>query len=99
MEPSGGNGEAGRIGILWKPREVALSGFLATPNSLSVDFHILGTIIRGLLTNVYGPPRAEQKLSFLELLTNLKIASADKPWILGGDFNLIRNLDEKKGGI
>ena len=29
----------------------------------------------------------------------LKLALGGKPWILGGDFNLVKNIDEKKGGI
>ena len=52
-------GEAGGMGILWNPREVNLSGIVATPFSLSVYFHILGTRIKGFLTNVYGPPMEE----------------------------------------
>ena len=52
-------GAAGGLRILWNPWEVNLSGFIATSFSLSVDFHILGTRIKGFLTNVYGPPRVE----------------------------------------
>ena len=29
----------------------------------------------------------------------LKLASRGKPWILGWDFNLVKNLDRKNGGI
>ena len=92
-------GAAGGLGILWKLREVHLSGFLATPCTLTADFHIISTRIRGVISNVYGPPRAEQKPAFLESLTDLKSLVQDKAWIVGGDFNLIRILDEKKGGI
>ena len=87
------------IGILWNPREVALSEFTAMDFSLLVAFQILGTSTRGFMTNVYGPPRAEQKVKFLESLGMLKLALGGKPWILRGEFNLVRNLDEKKGGI
>ena len=52
-------GAAGSLGILWNPQEVHLSGFLASPYMLLDDFHIIGTIIRGVISNVYGPPRAE----------------------------------------
>ena len=52
-------GAAGGMGILWNPRVVLLSGFLATTCTLSTDFHILGTRIWGVISNVYGPPRAE----------------------------------------
>ena len=92
-------GAAGGIDILWNPQEVNLSGFVATSFFLSVDFHILGTRIRGFFTNIYGPPKVEQKLSFLDSPNFIKKTSEDKPWILGGDFNLIGTLEEKKGGI
>ena len=92
-------GAAGGLGILWNPREVHLSGFLATPCILTADFHIIGTRIRGVISNVYGPPRVEQKLAFLESIFDIKSLVEDKAWVLGGDFNLIRNLDGKKGGI
>ena len=51
-------GVAGGLGILWNPREVNLSILLENSFSLSVDFHILGTRIKGFLTNVYGPLKA-----------------------------------------
>ena len=89
-------GAAGGLGTLWNPCVVLLSGFPATTCTLSADFHILGTRIRGVISNVYGPPRPEQKPAFLESLMNLKALVKGKSWIIGGDFNLIRILDEKK---
>ena len=62
-------GVAGGLGILWNPREVNLSILLENSFSLSVDFHILGTRIKGFLTNVYGPLKAEHKFSFLDSLS------------------------------
>jgi len=58
------------MGILWNPWEVNFSGFVATPFSHSVEFHILGTRIKGFMTNVYGPPREEHKLSTRLPMTN-----------------------------
>ena len=71
-------------------------GFLTTNCTISAEFHILGTRIRGFISNVYGPPRADQKPAFLESLLDLKTLVQDKAWIIGGDFNLIINLDKKK---
>ena len=59
-------GVAGGLGILRNPREVNLSILLATSFSLSEDFHILGTRVKGFMTNVYGPLKAEQKFLFLD---------------------------------
>ena len=51
------------------------------------------------MTNVYGPSRVKQKLSFLDSLSVIKEIADDKLWIVGGDFNLIMNLEEKRDGI
>lgn len=51
-----------------------------------------------LITNVYGPQRLEGKLKFLDSLEELRDKHAGMPWILGGDFNMIKSLSEKKGG-
>ena len=67
------------IGILWNPREVALSNFIAMQFSLSVAFQILGTSTRWFLTNIYEPPHGEQKLNFLESLGILKMEARGKP--------------------
>ena len=91
-------GVARGIGILWNPREVSLFEFSATQLSLSAAFHILGTSTRGFITNVYDPPQVEHKVKFLDSLEMLKRMLRGKPWILGGDFNLFRNIDEKKVG-
>ena len=58
----------GGIGILWNPKEVFLYNFSATQYSLAAVFHILGTGIRGFMTNVYGPLREKQKMQFLDSL-------------------------------
>ena len=51
------------------------------------------------MTNVYGPPKAEKKMQFMDSLGMINSMIEGKPWIIGGEFNLIRNLEEKKGGI
>ena len=52
-----------------------------------------------LVTNVYGPQRIDVKLKFLDSLVDLRDRHAGMPWIMGGDFNMIKSLSEKKGGI
>lgn len=60
------NGVVGGIGILWNPNLVSLSNFVASKNMLSRHFHILGMLIRGVVTNVYDPFQLAQKNTFLE---------------------------------
>jgi len=47
---------------------------------------------------VYGPQRIDEKLKFLESLVNLKGRHGQMPLVVGGDFNMIKSLSEKKGG-
>ena len=72
---------------------------MATKFSISVEFHILGTNSKGFLTNVYGPFKLASKQLFLRSPQNMSNLVGRIHWIIGGDFNLIHNLQEKKGGI
>eukprot|EP00253_Pinus_taeda_P019643 PITA_19643 len=47
---------------------------------------------------VYGPQRMDDKVRFIGSLVDLRARYVDIPWILGGDFNMIKSLSEKKGG-
>ena len=71
-------GVVGGFGILWNPREVNLSGFLETPFTLSAYFHVLGTRIKGFISNVYGTSRAEQKMVFVDSISKIKAIVEDK---------------------
>jgi len=51
-----------------------------------------------MLTNVYGHQKLEDKLRLLTSLEKLRERHPVMPWILGGDFNMIRSLTEKKSG-
>lgn len=46
---------------------------------------------------MYGPQRIEEKLRLTNSLANLRNRHAGIPWIMGGDFNMIKPLSEKKG--
>ena len=65
------NGAAGGIGILWNPNLVILSNFVASKNMISGHFHILGMLIKGVITNVYGPFQLAQKNAFLEEIRSM----------------------------
>ena len=71
---------------------------MAMQLSLLEAFQILGTSTQGILTNIYGPPQAKQKFNFMEYLSMIKMEVGGRPWILGRDFNLVRNLYKKKEG-
>ena len=49
------DGMRGGIAILWREREVDPTGCRAGHFSLSADFHIRGSKMRGTIVNIYGP--------------------------------------------
>ena len=55
--------------------------------------------VKGVITNVYGPFQLACKPAFLKGMHSIKASVGRDHWIIGGDFNLIRYLEEKKGGI
>eukprot|EP00253_Pinus_taeda_P003205 PITA_03205 len=89
---------AGGILTLWNPHKIGILDAEASKNYLSVVIQPVGERDTFFVTNVYGPQRIDDKLRFLDSLVDLKDRHADIPWIMGGDFNMIKSLSEKKGG-
>jgi len=50
-----------------------------------------------VIFNVYGPAHDDRKLEFLEEIQS-KVQSLECLMILGGDFNLVRRIEEKSNG-
>jgi hypothetical protein len=48
---------------------------------------------------VYGPPIPGERSDFIKSIRTLSTMHQEKYWLLWGDFNMILNLSEKKGGI
>lgn len=61
-------GGAGGMGILWNTREVNLGDLRASIFISTTPFHILGSSVRGAISNVHGPSNAAIKSTFLENL-------------------------------
>lgn len=55
--------------------------------------------MKRVVSNVYGPFQPSQKETFLEEIRHTKEWVGREHWIIGGDFNLIRSLEENKGGV
>ena len=91
-------GQVGGVAILWQPRVVELSNWRANKLVLMVYFHILDSGVNGSLGNVYGPISFPAKQYFIGFLSWLKGQTEVGNWVIGGDFNIISNLGEKKGG-
>ena len=92
-------GAARGLALMWNLNLVSFYFLCASSFSISRRFQILGTKIKGVATNVYDPFQTCKKATFLTSLSTLKEWVNEGPWIIGGDFNIIRSLEEKKGGV
>eukprot|EP00253_Pinus_taeda_P024539 PITA_24539 len=92
------SGASGSLAILWNPQIVSLDNFHATLHLIQETFHLIGTKIHGHLTNVYFPQIIQQKLDLLETISLLNEHRRFPLWIGGGDFNIIKSMEEKQGG-
>jgi exonuclease III len=92
-------GMIGGLAILWNP--ALCSWKISSPPrwSISVEYRLIGSNKPGFLTNVYGPASPRDKTTFIHNLEGLATLTTGSRWILGGYFNMICNLDEKRGGI
>jgi len=89
---------AGGILTLWNPLKFGITDAKASRNYLSVVIQPVGDRNTYLVMNVYGPQRLDEKIKFLDSLVDLRIRYAGLHWVIGGDFNMIISLSEKKGG-
>jgi hypothetical protein len=60
----------------------------------SVNLSMIEDDFTWMLVNVYIPAHDDRKLDFLEEIQN-KIMATEIPIMLGGDFNLVRRIEEK----
>ena len=90
-------GQSGGVEIFWQPQTMELTDWRANKFKVMEDFYFLDSRVKGSLLNVYGPSSFPEKQSFMDLLSWFKEKTERGTWVLGGDFNLIANLGEKKG--
>lgn len=96
---SASHGWEGGIATIWDSRTVEITSMEATRSYIATEFQLTGNSETYLCINVYGPQRLEDKASFLRMLTKLKQRYQHSKIIMGGDFNMITTLLEKKGGL
>ena len=90
------NNSAGGILTLCDPHKFGILDAEASRNYLSLVCQLVGHKEIYMITNVYGPEKKEDKLKLLTSLEELRQRHPVIPWILGGDFNMIKSLTEKK---
>ena len=86
---------AGGLLIAWKHGFQALNSWV-TRNSVSVLLKQTNSGASLLITNVYGPSTDQLKPAFINEIRSLS-SMVNDPWILGGDFNLVRWLIDRSG--
>jgi len=92
------SGASGGLVIAWNSQEVTLSDFHASHHLIQAEFHIRGTNIHGNLSNVYFPQDTGRKIALLETIETLNGNRRFSLWVIEGDFNMITQIKEKKGG-
>eukprot|EP00253_Pinus_taeda_P010390 PITA_10390 len=92
-------GREGGLVTLWDTREIQILSAEANKHFIAMKAQPTGNSESFLCVNVYGPQKIEDKISFLYSLNKLIIRHPMSKCILGGDFNMITTLLEKKGGL
>lgn len=90
-------GSAGGSLIAWK-RSYTLFNSWSTRHTISAVIKNTTTGVTLMVTNVYGPSKDVLKPSFIEELRRIAVG-VDLPWILAGDFNLVRWLTDRSSSI
>lgn len=91
------NAEGTRGGILlvWSSSFSLVSSFI---NSFCVSVILQKKGFHFLVTGVYGPQSDSDKLLFMDELKSIS-DTHDMPWMLVGDFNLFRGMQDTTGNI
>lgn len=90
-------GIVGGILCAWNPLSVEKAEEVAGQFSLSVVFKDIQLGHSWMFTGVYGPASSSNREEFWEELKGLK-RTWPSPWVVGGDFDVIRFVDEKSSG-
>ena len=81
-----------------EPSWINISEWRDSHFSLEAAFKFLDSGSSRTLVNIYGPSAFPQKKAFINHLRWLRNHAQEGTWIVGGYFNLIISLREKKGG-
>ena len=85
--------------LAWNIKKVQMNQFWTTKGTITGHFAYIVTSTIGFITNVYGLHKTLEKLQFIVDLNLCATLTMGNHWIIGGDYNMIKSLEEKKGGI
>ncbi|GAA0168335.1 hypothetical protein LIER_40542 [Lithospermum erythrorhizon] len=92
-------GDVGRIWIVWKPHSVTITELSKSDQHIMCE--VKGSVHEHkdfCLSVIYGRNDKELRNSLWMQLKNDKLIVGDLPWIVGGDFNAVRYVEEALGG-
>ena len=89
-------GYFGGIALAWNQESIQMDTYWTTRKTITTKFHYRRTNIQGFITSVYSPNAPQEKQAFLEELHHTSSLVGVAYWIIGGDFNMITSLTEKK---
>ena len=92
-------GNAGGLAIIWNSEEIQFENWIILPRILSGMFKVIGSSEWVVLLGVYGPHSPIERKGILQNLKAMRRLIPEKPWIIGGDFNMITTLEEKSGRL
>jgi mannosylglycoprotein endo-beta-mannosidase len=87
-------GASGGILIGWKGHLSSGNKIFSNEFGISLEFTSAHNNDSWILTCVYGPCTPEGKLAFLNWFQHVQML-ADVNWLVLGDFNLMRNVDNR----
>lgn len=90
-------GSRGGSLISWK-RKFQLFSAWSTRHTISVHLTEISTGQHFIITNTYGPSVDQQKSEYILELRRLATI-IDHPWLIAGDFNLVRWLVDRSGDM
>ncbi|XP_028062050.1 uncharacterized protein LOC114265429 [Camellia sinensis] len=90
-------GSAGGIQCIWNPMTFSLQKCCCSRNFILLA-GIMHSCINCVIGNIYAPNEDLNRRRLWGILSNLKTIFSDL-WCLGGDFNEVKNICERKGYI
>jgi exonuclease III len=87
----------GKIWICWDPGGVKIDVVNVHAQVITCSVTFLDSGGSWMISAVYGATHGPERRSLFKELTEVKVAMGRKPWLITGDFNVIRFPDEKWG--
>ncbi|XP_022013995.1 uncharacterized protein LOC110913477 [Helianthus annuus] len=89
------NGHSGGLVCLWDPKKYTKDVVEKDDNYLHISGLLTDGLVRLNIINVYAPQHNEEKRNLWEKILQV-MQSGQGWWVVFGDFNTVRNTDERK---